>query len=389
MPDHTRPAPTGALPRRSPARSTRRTLSTVAVGAVLAGLAPISAVAPASAAASARTLTVHHVSHQAVARRGADWMAQQIRSNGGYLSAYGAPDVNDTAYAVVGLNAVGGHQRASAEALRYLRRHLASLRSADGSDNPAALAYFILAGVSAGADVTRFGGSKPVNDLPSRLLRTVRTTGHDAGLVGAADPTYDGAFRQGLALAALSATAPKPHSNRRVRLALRWIEDQQCANGLWTAYRSDTSVACGPADPATFSGPDTNSTSLAVQGLQAYGRSPHRWKVIASLHAVQSSDGGFPYLAAPGQSSDPNSTALSIQAILAERRSPTAPSWRKRGATPYDALASYQLGRRDAVADRGAFFYGDSRTPNVLATVQAVPAAAGRTLPVRRGRSLS
>ena len=129
--------------------------------------------------------------------RGADWEAQQITSNGGYLlSAPGVADVNDTAYAVIGLNAVGGHREASNAALQHLRQHLALLRSSDGSgDDPGALAYFILAGVSAHTDVTHFGGRAPVNNLPARLLRTIRSSGPDAGLVGAADPTYDGAFR--------------------------------------------------------------------------------------------------------------------------------------------------------------------------------------------------
>lgn len=393
MPGH---LPSATLPvNPPPGPRGRRAVRAAAAAAVLTGLlagpggTPVAfAVGDAGQVRGAGTARVQHVSHEAVAARGADWMARQIRANSGYLSGFGVPDVNDTAYAVIGLNAVGGHRRASTEALGYLRRHVSSLTSGEGSDNPAALAYFILAGVSAGADVAHFGGSKPANDLPARLLRTVRLTGSDSGLVGTADPTYDGAFRQGLALAALSATAPGPRASRRVRLAVRWLERQQCANGLWQAYRSDTDVPCAAADPATFSGPDTNSTSLAVQGLHAYGLSPRRWNVIRSLHAVQSSDGGFPYLAAPGQASDPNSTALSIQAVLAERRSLKAASWRKDGVTAYDALASYQLGRgrlgrRDAPADRGAFFYGDIRTPSVLATVQAVPAAAGRTLPVR------
>ena len=47
---------------------------------------------------------------------------------------------------------------------------------------------------------TSFGGT----NLVARLLATQRTTGTDAGLFGAQDPTFDGAYRQGLALAALA-----------------------------------------------------------------------------------------------------------------------------------------------------------------------------------------
>ena len=56
-------------------------------------------------------------------------------------------------------------------------------------------------------------------------------------------PTFDGAFRQGLALAALAA-AGVPKTNARVPGRIAWLAHQQCANGLWEAYRSDTSMAC-------------------------------------------------------------------------------------------------------------------------------------------------
>jgi hypothetical protein len=133
-------------------------------------------------------------------------------------------------------------------------------------------------------------------------------------------------------------------------------------------------VPCPAADPATFTGPDTNSTGMAVQGLAAYSRSPNRAATLASLHAVQSADGGFPLIAAPGQSSDPDSTALTIQALLAAGSPLT--SWHNGTGDPMSALLSYQLGCSDAAADRGAFFFPGDRSANVIATVQAVPAAA-------------
>jgi hypothetical protein len=52
------------------------------------------------------------------------------------------------------------------------------------------------------------------------------------------------------------------------------------------------------------------------------------------------------------------------------------------GSTPYTALASYQLGCSAPAPNRGAFFYPGSTAPSVIATVQAVPAAAGKALPV-------
>ena len=112
---------------------------------------------------------------------------------------------------------------------------------------------------------------------------------------------------------------------------------------------------------------------MAVQGLAAYAKYPHHDKLVAALEAVRSADGGFPYIAAAGQPSDPDSTALSLQALLAEHTDPGA---------AYAALETYQLGCSDPTADRGAYFYPGDRSPNAFATVQAVPAAAGVTLPL-------
>jgi hypothetical protein len=265
-------------------------------------------------------------------------------------------------------------------AVNYLVRQVPNLK--DGAaDNPGRLADVILAGTSAGKDVRHFGGKGAQHDLVARLLATARTTGADKGLFGTADPKFDGASRQGLALAALAA-AHVPSSNKTVAAAITWLTRQQCANGLFVAYRSSVSSPCPAADPSTFTGPDTNSTSLAVQGLAAYGKRPRQWAVLSSLAKVQSADGGFSFVAAPGQSSDPNSTALSIQTILAEGGAPLAARWHSGHPDPYAALGSYQLDCSAPAADRGAFFYPGSSTPNVLATVQAVPAAAGKVLPV-------
>ena len=117
-------------------------------------------------------------------------------------------------------------------------------------------------------------------------------------------------------------------------------------------------------------------------GLGAYGLHPLKASVVQRLRVVQSSDGGFPNIAASGQASDPDSTALVIQTLLDEGQDPGSASWAVSGSTPYSALASFQLGCSAPAANRGAFFYPGSTKPSVIATVQAVPAAAGKTLPV-------
>jgi hypothetical protein len=351
-----------------------RSLAAAPVLALCVALIP----GPASAATSAPLAAPPAAKTSAV--NGASWLARQINANGGYITNFGSPDLTDTAYGVVGLQAAGVGKAAITSAVNYLITQVPNLKDS-GVDNPGRLADVILAGASAGKDVRHFGGNGAQNDLVARLLGTVRTTGPDKGLFGAADPTYDGASRQGLALAALAA-AKVPASNMTVASAIGWLTHQQCANGLFVSYRSDVSSPCPAADPSTFTGPDTNSTGLAVQGLAAYGKRPRQSAVLSSLAAVQSADGGFSFVAAPGQASDPNSTALSIQAILAERADPAAARWHQGHQGPYAALSAYQLGCSAAPADRGAFIFPGTTGPNVLATVQAVPAAAGKVLPV-------
>jgi hypothetical protein len=313
------------------------------------------------------------------AQRGAQWLANQIKHNGGFVKSFGVADVTSTAYAVVGMRATGVDKPASDLAIRYLRTKIGTQVQLNGSDSPGALAEYILAAVADHQDPRHFGGTAAQNNLVTRLLATARTTGTDLGLFGAQDPTYDGAFRQGLALAALKAASVDP-SKGRITAGISWLKKQQCANGLWQSYRSNTATACAAADPSSFSGPDTNSTGLAVQGLAAWGQRPRQATVLQSLDAVQSANAGFPFIAAPNQAADPNSTALVIQAILAENASPTATRWLKGTKTPFTALASYQLGC--AQPGYGAFFFPPSTSPNVFATVQAVPAMASKTLPV-------
>jgi hypothetical protein len=362
----------------------RRTLTAGAVACVVAGSAlavPASASTSSTSGAASPVATQSPTASQS-ARWGAGWLARQITANGGHLTAFGAADVPDTAYAVVGLHAAGVGRAAGAQAITYLKTQLGvALKASDGTDSPGTLGYFILAAVAAGSDPRHFGGTGKANDLVARLLATGRTTGSDAGLFGSADPTFDGAFRQGVALAALKA-AGLPASNTTVKAGIGWLTGQQCADGTWTSYRSDTSIACPAVDPSTFTGPDTNSTGMAVQGLAAYGLRPGRSHLLGTLHSIQSADGGFGFLAAAGQPSDPNSTALVVQAILAEGGNPGTLWWAPTGTNPYAALVSFQLGCTDAAGDRGAFFFPGSRTANVFATVQVVPALARRTLPV-------
>ena len=142
-----------------------------------------------------------------------------------------------------------------------------------------------------------------------------------------------------------------------------------------------------PPTPTTFAGPGHQQHRHGGAGPGGVRPAPARGgRPRNRCRPIQSADGGFPFLAAPGQTSDPDSTALSIQGILALGGSPTTARWRVSGVGPYAALAAYQLGCADPAADRGAYFFPGDRSPNVLATVQAV-VAASRARPSRcRGR---
>ena len=256
-------------------------------------------------------------------------------------------------------------------------------------DDPGALAYVILAAQALGVDPTTFGGTAPANNLVARLEATQQTSGTDAGLFGSsADATYTGAFDQGLALMAL---ANQGIANSTTAAGVAWLQNQQCSDGGWEAYRSATGPdnPCPAPDPATFTGPDTNSTSLAVEGLVASGASfGGRPSPTSFFESAQNADGGFGYIGAASQSPDPDSTGEVIQALVALGQLGNSAFTQSGGGTPLTALESFQLGCSAAKAHRGAFVYPGAKGPNLLATVQAVPGAAEVAFPLT-ARTLS
>ncbi len=241
----------------------------------LRALAVTGVVSLALIATPARTAQAASPTNVQRAQQGAQWLANQIKRGGGVLQDFGKADPVDTAYAVIGMRATGVDRAASKEAIAALKTKIGSDLETGGHASPGALAEYIMAAVSDGQDPRHFGGVGPSNNLVDRLLATARTSGTDKGLFGASDPTFDGAYRQGLALEALK-VANVSSSDPRVSAAIAWLTKQQCANGLWEAYRAQVGTPCPPANPKTFTGPDTNSTSSAVQGLAAWGKFPPR-----------------------------------------------------------------------------------------------------------------
>jgi hypothetical protein len=194
------------------------------------------------------------------------------------------------------------------------------------------------------------------------------------GLFGNSDPTYDGVYRQSLALIALHTAGVKPGLR-----SIRWLRTQQCPDGGFMAYRPSTGTPC------TKSKEDTNSTSLAMQALALVGdkahSDPQRTAHAAQwLRKLQQPDGGFPYY--PGNKSDSNSTGLVISGLAAINQRPGSSA---TGNTPVDFLRSQQVGCSAPPAQRGAFDYQakGSPKPNDSATAQAVIGLLPQALPIR------
>lgn len=196
-----------------------------------------------------------------------------------------------------------------------------------------------------------------------------------SGLFGTADPTYDGVWRQSLALLAEHTEGITPADK-----AVDWLAGQQCSDGAFPAYRAD---AAKPCDTKTLT--DTNSTAAAVQALAALGgHDDVTAKAVEWLKSVQNDDGGWGYSA--GSPSDANSTSVVIGALAAVHKEPSAVTKAgkdgKAGRSPYDALLKLAL--PCSGEDGGAFAYQPDKkgklAANPDATAAAVTGALGKGL---------
>jgi hypothetical protein len=313
----------------------------------------------------------------ASATAGGAWLESQFNSSG-YIPVSGSPDQADlsaTANAVLALASVGD-DAVALNGLNYLSQNVdAYVVDQNNSDLPGSLALLILDTHALGADPTSFGGT----NLVARLLATQQTSGTYAGMFGT-DAQFDnyaaGGFIQGLALSGLAAAGIV--GTTQATGAVDWLLAEQCPNGGWN-FSDNSDDACA-GDPADYAGPDTNSTSQAIQGLSAEGGLTAEATSLADkfVKSSQNSDGGWGYEPNapdnPGNTSDPDSTAEVIQAILALGKSPSSAVFSKGGANPVATLLAFQL---TSGSGSGAFTYPGSPDPNLVATYEAVPAVAG------------
>lgn len=192
-----------------------------------------------------------------------------------------------------------------------------------------------------------------------------------SGLFGKKDPTYDGVWRQSIALLAQHTVGVQP-----AKEAVDWLAGQQCAGGGFASFRADAAAAC---DGNTMF--DTNATAMAVQALKALGGQDAAVKKgVDWLKSVQNEDGGWAFV--PGTPSEGNSTSIVISALAVAGEKP-ADVKSKAGKSAYEGLLAFQLGcAAEPAADRGAFGYQpgpDGKLPaNADATAAAVLAGLGR-----------
>ncbi|MCS6886827.1 prenyltransferase/squalene oxidase repeat-containing protein [Chloroflexus sp.] len=267
------------------------------------------------------------------------WVAGQQQADGSF-AGFGP---GDTADAVVAF--VAGGQQPPASAVNYLAGQAASY----GTSSAGATAKLILAAVAAGRDPLNFGGVNLARQLGSTYSATTGQYGSDV---------YGHALAL-LAIKAMGAQPPAAAIDRLISLQLR--------DGGWSF------------DGAAATGSDTNTTALAVMALAGRARAADALNAArAYLRGQQNPDGGFPYsqTSAFGNASDANSTAAVAMAIIALGEDPSGAAWKQGDATPLSALAAFQN-------SSGAFRYQNAMPDdNALATYQAIPALAGRALPV-------
>ncbi len=215
---------------------------------------------------------------------------------------------------------------------------------------PGQAAKLALAAVTGGRDPRDFAGLDLVAAMTAPLATPV-----PAGVPGIyGDDLYDHALVL-IALAASGETISEA--------ALEPLRASQGEEGGWAF---DGSTGPGAAD--------SNTTALVIQALAATGRAddPVVDRALAYLSTLLVPDGGFAYGPGDPLVADANSTALVLQAVIAAGEDPASGEW---GNAPL-ALARFQT------PDGGLRYMATDEEPNLLATVQAIPALEGLSLPV-------
>ena len=281
------------------------------------------------------------------------YLESQQNADGGFGSGF-SPDsaLGSTADVVLAIVAAGADPAAFDQEgntpITYLAANAASATA--GGD----LSKLILAAIAAGENPRAFGGVDSVAKLEGMI-------GAD-GKIGGETDTFVSHTLAVLALKSAQRSVPQA--------AVDYILGAQQDGGSWAWD--------GSAETAG----DTNTTAFAVQALIAAGEPAGGSAVTQALDyykGIQNADGGWPYQNPSdfGTATDANSTAVAIQAIIAAGQDPAGAGWTTAdGNAPLSAL--------EALQNASGAFAWQAAVPddNLLATVQALPALAGKAFPL-------
>ncbi|MCA9879449.1 MAG: hypothetical protein KC442_16770 [Thermomicrobiales bacterium] len=274
------------------------------------------------------------------------WLLAQQDASGGFPGLSGELDPGVTTDAALALAAVASTDPAAPPALDRAVAYLAANGEAYAQTGPGQAAKLALAAVAGGHDPRSFAGFDLFTEMQNPPTTTVE---HPiAGIWG--DSLYAHALVM-LAFSSVGELVPDA--------ALEPLRATQSVDGGWAF---DGSTSAGAAD--------SNTTSLVIQALVAAGFDDSDLipPAIAFLQTLRAPDGsGYAY--GPGEplTADANSTALVVQALIAT------------GADPGEALtalAAFQL------PDGSLRWQQAESDPNLLATLQGIPALAQKPLPV-------
>ncbi|MBC7233069.1 MAG: terpene cyclase/mutase family protein [Chloroflexi bacterium] len=283
---------------------------------------------------------------QQAAEKALTWLRTQLQEDGSFNIGFGHP-AGVTCDAVLAIVASGGDPATwrSAAGKPSLMDYLAANGNEYAMD-AATTGKLIVTVVAAGLDPKNFGGINYVDRLQSF-----------ASSKGIYDP---GSVGQAWAILALKAAGQEVPAE-----ALTVLKSYQLENGAW----------------ASAFGPDNDTVSCVLQALVAGGEptnSPAIRKALAFFLEQQNDDGGFPAIKPSewGTDTNANSTAAVIMALYAVGEKPEDAKWSKAGGNPVTALLALQ-------AEDGKIEFQRGVGSPVMATVQAIPALLGKTLPLR------
>lgn len=286
----------------------------------------------------------HRTGTRAAIAGAIDFLARAQNADGGFGGEPGQRSSElYSAWSAIGLAAAGreplAFKRDGHDLLDSIEAQASTLNGAGDLERT------ILALRACGASIRDFMGS----DLVTRLLRFRSPDGSFGQLVNLT------AF----AILALRA-ADEPADSRRVRVAARWLAEQQKPDGGFSYAVHGVS--------------DVDDTAAALQGVVAASvpSGPVVSQAIEFLGRAQNDDGGYPQEL--GGESNAQSTSWAIQGLAAAGRNPGRAE--KGGRSPIAYL------RKLIAADGSVRYSTTSEQTPVWVTAEALAALARKPLPI-------